>query len=55
VGRRHYTILGWLTWKLGSRAARRKIEQSKTKLGAAGAVLAVVIGGLLAGRGDDDS
>jgi hypothetical protein len=55
VGKKRYTILGWVTWKVASRVARRKIEQNRLKLGAAGVVLAVVIGGLLAGRsGNDD-
>jgi hypothetical protein len=55
MGKRRYTVLGWLTWKMGSRAARRKLEQNRTKLKAAGAVLLVVVAGILAGRsGDDD-
>ena len=47
---RGYTILGWLVWQIGSRLARRKMAQNRVKLGAAGVVLLVLIGGVLAAR-----
>jgi hypothetical protein len=50
-----YTVLGWIVWQLGSRVAKRKMAQNRVKLGAAGVVLLVVLGGILAARtGDDD-
>jgi hypothetical protein len=51
---RGYTVLGWIVWQIGSRLARRKIAQNRTKLGAAGVVLLVVLGGILAARSDDE-
>jgi hypothetical protein len=53
-----YTVLGWVVWQIGSRVAKRKIEQNKLQLGAAGVVAAVVVGGVIAAKaagGDDDS
>jgi hypothetical protein len=55
--RNAYTVLGWTVWQVGSRVARRKMAQNRVKLGAAGVVLAVLIGGVLAARagaGGDD-
>ena len=51
---RGYTVLGWLVWQLGSRLARYKMAQNRVKLGAAGAVLLVVLGGILAARANGD-
>jgi hypothetical protein len=51
-----YTLLGWLVWQIASRVAKRKIAQNRVKLGAAGLVVLVLIGGVLAARasaGDD--
>lgn len=45
-----YTVLGWIVWQVGSRVARRKLARNRLKLGAAGVVAAVVIGGILAAR-----
>ena len=50
---RGYTVLGWIVWQIASRVAKRKIEQNKVKLGAAGVVALVVIGGILAARSGD--
>jgi hypothetical protein len=44
---RGYTVLGWLVWQIGSRVAKRKLAQNKVKLGAAGAVALVLVGGVL--------
>jgi hypothetical protein len=47
---RGYTVLGWLTWQVISRVAKRKISQNKVKIGAAATVFAVIGAGLLAAR-----
>jgi hypothetical protein len=47
---RSYTVLGWLVWQIGSRIAKRKIAENRGKLGAAGIVALVVIGGVIAAR-----
>jgi hypothetical protein len=47
-----YTILGWLVWQL----ARRVISANRTKVGAAGLVGLVLVGGVVAAKvasGDD--
>ena len=52
---RGYTVLGWLVWQVGSRVAKRKMAQNRAKLGAAGVVLLVLLGGIIAARaGGDD-
>ena len=48
-----YSVLGWIVWQVGSRVAKRKMAQNRAKLGAAGVVALVVIGGILAARGGD--
>jgi hypothetical protein len=45
-----YTVLGWLTWQIARRVAKRKMSQNKVKLGAAATVLLVLVGGLAAAR-----
>ena len=50
-----YSILGWIVWQVGSRVARRKMVQNRVKLGAAGIVGLVLLGGLLAARAGDDT
>ena len=50
-----YTILGWIVWQLLSRAAKREIAQNRGKLGAAGVVALVLVGGVIAAKsGSDD-
>jgi hypothetical protein len=49
---RGYTVLGWAVWQIGSRLARRKLAQNRIKLGAAGVIALVALGGILAARGD---
>jgi sulfite exporter TauE/SafE len=49
-----YTVLGWIVWQLGSRVAKRKMAQNRVKLGAAGVVMLVVLGGILAARAGGD-
>jgi hypothetical protein len=47
---RGYTVLGWLVWQIGSRVAKKKISQNKVKLGAAGAIALVLVGGVVAAK-----
>ena len=49
-----YTVLGWIVWQVGSRVAKRKMAQNRTKIGAAGVIGLVVVGGILAARSEDD-
>ncbi|MEK6229333.1 MAG: hypothetical protein AABM31_08435 [Actinomycetota bacterium] len=50
-----YSVLGWIVWQIGSRVARKKMAQNRVKLGAAGIVALVLVGGVIAARsGDDD-
>jgi hypothetical protein len=51
---RGYTVLGWLVWQITTRVAKRKIAQNRVKLGAAGVVALVVVGGLLAARSSEE-
>jgi hypothetical protein len=52
---RGYTVLGWIVWQIGARLAKRKMTQNRAKLGAAGVVALVLVGGLIAARaGSDD-
>lgn len=51
---RSYTVLGWLVWQIGSRIAKKKMAQNRVKLGAAGIVTLVVLGGILAARSGGD-
>ncbi len=50
-----YKVLGWVVWQIGSRIAKRKMAQNRAKLGAAGVVALVLVGGLLAARAGADS
>jgi hypothetical protein len=45
-----YTVLGWIVWQIASRVARRKIAQNRVKLGAAAAVVLVLVAGVAAAR-----
>jgi hypothetical protein len=45
-----YTLLGWLVWQIASRVAKRKMAQNRAKLGAAGVVALVLVGGIVAAR-----
>jgi hypothetical protein len=47
---RGYTVLGWAVWQIASRVAKRKIAQNRVKIGAAGVVLLVLIGGVVAAK-----
>ena len=50
-----YTVLGWIVWQVASRVAKRKIVQNRVKVGAAGVVALVLVGGVMAAKsaGDD--
>jgi hypothetical protein len=51
-----YTVLGWVVWQIASRVAKRKVTQNRAKIGAAGVVALVLVGGVVAARaGGDDS
>ena len=47
-----YSVLGWIVWQVGSRIAKRKMAQNRAKIGAAGVIGLVVVGGILAARSD---
>jgi hypothetical protein len=49
-----YTVLGWIVWQIGSRVAKRKMSENRMKLGAAGVVTLVLVGGILAARASSD-
>jgi hypothetical protein len=49
-----YGILGWAVWQIGSRVAKRKMAQNRTKIGAIGVIALVLVGGILAARGDSE-
>jgi hypothetical protein len=51
-----YTFLGWVVWQVGSRLMKYKIAENRMKVGAAGIVALVLLGGVIAARsGSDDS
>jgi hypothetical protein len=53
-----YTVLGWITWQVATRVAKRKMSQNKVKIGAAATVLGVLVAGLVAVKatsGGDES
>jgi hypothetical protein len=45
-----YTVIGWIVWQIGSRVAKKKIAQNRVKLGAAGVVVLVLLGGVAAAK-----
>jgi hypothetical protein len=54
MGSRGYTVLGWIVWQIASRVAKRKIAENRVKLGAAGVVLLVLVGGVVAAKSGSD-
>ena len=50
MGSKGYTVLGWVVWQLASRVAKYKIAENRVKIGAAGVVVLVLVGGVLAAR-----
>jgi hypothetical protein len=49
-----YTVLGWIVWQLASRLAKYQIARNRVKIGAAGVVLLVLIGGVVAAKSGSD-
>ena len=45
-----YKVLGWAVWQVGSRVAKRKMAANRLRIGGAGIVAAVIVGGVLAAR-----
>jgi hypothetical protein len=54
VSSKSYTALGWVVWQIGSRVAKRKMSQNRSKLIAVGVVAAVVAAGVALAASDDD-
>lgn len=54
IGTRGYTVLGWVVWQIAARVAKKKIRQNRMKLGAAGVVALVLVGGVLAARSSSE-
>ena len=52
---RAYTLLGVVTWEGIKLVLRRKLGQNRTKLGAAAAVLLVLVGGLAIAKATTDT
>jgi hypothetical protein len=51
-----YTVLGWAVWQVGKRLTMLWVKQNRAKVGAAGVVGLVLVGGVLAAKassGDD--
>jgi hypothetical protein len=59
IGSRGYTVLGWVVYQIGRRLlkyeARSKVKSKRTKLGAAGVVALVIVGGVIAARSGSNS
>jgi hypothetical protein len=52
---KRYTVLGWVVWQIASRVMKKKIAQNRVKLGAAGVVMLVLLGGVAAARAGSSS
>ena len=52
-----YTVIGWLVWQIVKLVASRQMSQKRVKLGAAGLVGLVLVGGVVAAKAglSDDS
>jgi hypothetical protein len=55
MNRKRYKLLGWIVWRVGHRAAKKKASQNRAKLGAAGVILLVLIAGVAASKSASDS
>lgn len=49
-----YTVLGWIVWQIGTRVAKRKLVDNRSKLVAAGVAAAVAAAGIALTSGDDE-
>ena len=47
---KRYTVLGWIVWQIASRVAKKKIAENRVKIGAAGVVALVLVGGVVAAK-----
>jgi hypothetical protein len=47
---KRYSLLGWVVWQIAARVVKKKIAQNRAKLGAAGVVALVLVGGIAAAR-----
>jgi hypothetical protein len=54
VSSRGYTVLGWVVWKVGTRVARRKLAQTRSKALAFAVIAVVVAAGIALASGDDE-
>jgi hypothetical protein len=54
VSSKRHTALGWIVSQVGSRVAKRKLAQNRSKLVAAGVVAAVVAAGVALTSDDDE-
>jgi hypothetical protein len=45
-----YTVIGWVVWQIASRVAKKKIARNRVKIGAAGVVVLVLLGGVAAAK-----
>ena len=45
-----YTLIGWLVWQIIKLTASKKLTQNRVKLGAAGLVALVLVGGVFAAK-----
>jgi hypothetical protein len=50
-----YNLLGRVVWMLGTRVAKKKVGLNRSKAGAAGVVLLVLLGGVAAAKAGSGS
>jgi hypothetical protein len=59
MGSRGYTVLGWVVYQIGRRLlkyeAKSKVKNNRAKLGAAGVIALVIVGGVIAARSASNS
>ena len=60
--KKHHTVIGWFVTWMGTRMAKRKIKQKKqqlaenrAKIGAAGVIALVLLGGVVAAKSGSSS
>jgi hypothetical protein len=55
VSSKGYSALGWVVWQIGTRVAKRKLAQNRSKLVAIAAIALVVVAGFKLASGDDSA
>jgi hypothetical protein len=50
ISTRGYSVIGWVVWQIARRSLKKEFRENRAKLGAAGAVTLVLLGGILAAR-----